>query len=242
MRHLILLVAFSVIVSLPGLGQAFTVSGTYDSTEGLLKLRQQGDRVVGHYNKDNGELTGVLYDRTLDGFWIEDNSGRRCSTPKNGRYYWGRISLEFTGDGFTGQWGYCNDAPTNPWNGTLTSRASSSPPPPPQRDTADPFVSSSDLNIEGTWSSSEGEIRFRQHGSRVNGRYAKDNGEIVGNLSNSTLRGYWIEDSSNRRCGTAKNGRYYWGALELQFDGDRFTGHWGYCGDAPTQSWTGQRH
>lgn len=241
MRKRILTLAFSLIAILPGMGQAFSISGTYNSTEGAMTLRQQGDRITGNYGSDNGELTGVLYDQTMEGFWIENSSGRRCSTPKNGRYYWGRVSMQFTDDGFTGQWSYCNDAFTSSWNGTRSSTPPRTKPMPPAHRDDDPFVVSGELSIEGNWSSTEGDIRFRQQDSRVSGRYANDNGEIVGSLQNSVLRGFWIEDSSSRRCSTPKNGRYYWGTIEFRFDGNRFGGRWGYCNDSPTQSWTGQK-
>lgn len=241
MRNVILTLAFSCIVALPALAQAFSVAGTYNSTEGAMTLRQQGDRVTGRYGSDNGELTGVLYDRTMDGFWFEDNSAHRCSTAKNGRYYWGRISITFTDDGFSGQWGYCNDSPTSPWSGTRTSAPPRKTTPPSQSYNDDPFTIRGEMNIEGTWGSTEGDIRFRQQGNRVSGRYTNDNGEIVGSLANNTLRGYWIEDHSSRRCSTSKNGRYHWGTIELKFEGDRFAGRWGYCNDPPSQSWNGQR-
>lgn len=241
MRNIMLTLAFALLITLPGPAQAITVAGTYNSTEGAMTLRQQGDRITGRYGNDNGELTGVLYDQTMDGFWIEDSSARRCSTAKNGRYYWGRITMEFTDNGFSGQWGYCNDALTSAWSGTRTSAPPRKAAPPPQSYEDDPFVIREEATIEGAWSSTEGDIRFRQQGNRVSGRYASDNGEIVGSLANTTLRGYWIEDSSNRRCSTAKNGRYHWGTIELKFDGDRFGGRWGYCNDPPSQSWTGQR-
>ena len=240
MRKIVLLLVFVLTAALPDLGQAFTVSGSYDSTEGPMKLRQQGDRVTGSYGSDNGEISGVLYERTVDGFWIEDSSARRCSSAKNGRYYWGRISMEFTGNGFSAQWGYCNDAPTSPWTATRTSGPRSAAPA-PERETADPFVVKDEVNISGAWSSTEGEINFRQQGNRVTARYASDNGEIVGSINNQTLRGYWIEDSSNRRCSSPKNGRYYWGAIEFTFEGDRFSGRWGYCNEALSGSWSGQR-
>ncbi len=241
MRNIVPALVFSLIVMVAGLAQAVTVAGTYNSTEGAMTLRQQGDRVTGRYGNDNGELTGVLYDRTMDGFWIEDSSARRCSTAKNGRYYWGRISIEFTDSGFSGQWGYCNDALTSAWSGTRTSSPPRKAAPPPPAHNDDPFTIREELNIEGTWGSTEGDIRFRQQGNRVSGRYGSDNGEIVGSLTSQIMQGYWIEDSSSRRCSTAKNGRYYWGSIELTFDGDRFGGRWGYCNDPPTQSWSGQR-
>jgi heat shock protein HslJ len=99
----------------------------------------------------------------------------------------------------------------------------------------------SEIAIEGLWSSSEGDIRFQQHGNRIAGRYTKDNGEITGTLGTDTLNGFWIEDSSNQRCSTPKNGRYYWGRLELRFSGTAFSGKWGYCNGALTGNWTGSR-
>ena len=97
------------------------------------------------------------------------------------------------------------------------------------------------VTVTGSYNSTEGAMTLQQQGERVTGRYGGDNGEIVGTLNNTTLQGYWIEDNSNHRCSTAKNGRYYWGNIELTFDGDRFGGRWGYCNDPPTQSWSGQR-
>ncbi|MGE3549931.1 MAG: hypothetical protein AB7I29_08555, partial [Geobacter sp.] len=153
MHNIMLTLVFSLLVALPALAQAVTVTGTYNSTEGAMTLRQQGDRITGSYGNDNGELTGVLYDRTMDGFWIEDSSARRCSTAKNGRYYWGRISIEFTDSGFSGQWGYCNDALTSAWNGTRTSSPPRTAAPPPKSYEDDPFVIREEATIEGTWSS-----------------------------------------------------------------------------------------
>lgn len=208
---------------------ALDITGSYTTSEGNMTLQQSGDRVSGRYTQDNGEITGVIYDSTLEGFWIEDHSDRRCSKPKNGRYFWGRISYEFTPEGFSGTWGYCNDAPSRKWTGTRSGSTQSD------------SVSVDAEEIEGVWSSSEGDITFRQRGSKVTGRYTQDNGEIIGNMRGSKLDAYWIENHSDRRCSTAKNGRYFWGKLQLHFEGDRFSGKWGYCEDKPSRQWNGQR-
>ncbi len=225
---------------LPGICQAFNVSGTYNSTEGALTLNQSGDRVSGRYSNDNGELIGLMFNQVLEGFWIGDKAGQRCDTPKHGRYYWGRVVFNFSSNGFSGSWGYCNEVPSRSWNGSRGSGRQGFTPPPAS--TNDPFAINTDsINIEGAWNSSEGEIRFRQQGNRIAGRYSTDNGEIVGSLQNDTLSGYWIEDQSAERCATPKNGRYYWGRVELRFSGSTFSGTYGHC-DGPLKSpWGGDR-
>jgi hypothetical protein len=221
-----------VLIALPAFAE--NIAGTYKTTEGMMTLRQNGDRVNGKYTNDNGEITGTLYDSNLDGFWIEDHSDRRCSSSKNGRYYWGRISFEFKDDGFSGTWGYCNDAPSRAWSGTRSGGSSFA---------ADKFSSDDAAeSVQGSWGSSEGDIAFTQNGVKVRGKYnPQDNGEITGTLKGSYLDAYWIENHSAQKCSTAKNGRYFWGKLQVTFDGDSFSGKWGYCDEKPSKPWTGQR-
>lgn len=232
------------LLLIPAAAQALDVSGTYSSSEGAMTLHQNGDRVNGSYTNDNGELIGLMFGTIFEGFWIENSSDRRCSTPKNGRYHWGRATFTFDGNGFKGVWGHCDDKPARSWTGTRSHGSGggfdhgAAP-----AAGSDPFVIQDDSpGIEGVWSSSEGEIRFRQQGSRVAGRYTNDNGEIVGTFQNGTLNGIWIEDQSGQRCPTAKNGRYYWGKLEFRFSGNRFTGKWGYCdGPLTAGAWGGEK-
>lgn len=230
-----LLMAVSIVILCITSAFAMDIGGTYKTTEGDMTLKQNADRISGKYTKDNGEITGALYDATLDGFWIEDHSDRRCSAPKNGRYYWGRISFEFNDNGFSGSWGYCNDSPSRQWTGNRTGGRESSV------SDSDSLTLENNISIGGVWGSSEGDITFRQNGNKVSGKYAQDNGEITGRIKNSDFDGFWIEDHSDRRCGSQKNGRYFWGKLQLHFNDDRFSGKWGYCEDKPSRQWTGQR-
>ena len=79
------------------------------------------------------------------------------------------------------------------------------------------------------------------NGSTVTGYYSNETQRIDGTLVGNTLEGYWSKDSSAQRCDTAYNGRDYWGRIRFVFDGNSFTGVWGYCGEEPTRSWTGSR-
>lgn len=241
MNRISRLIMLLAVLLVPAVCQAFNVSGSYSSSEGAVTLHQSGDRVTGSYTNDNGELTGLMFNNIFEGFWIEDGSDRRCSTPKNGRYHWGRVTLTFDGNGFSGVWGHCDDKPARPWNGSRSSgRQSFTPPADPGHD---PFgVTTAGPGIEGLWGSSEGDIQFRQRGNQVVGHYnANEHGEISGRLHNDLLTGYWIEDQSGKRCTSPRNGRYNWGRIELHFSGNSFSGKWGYCEDAPTSNWNGQR-
>ncbi|MDD2500581.1 MAG: hypothetical protein PHN92_07160 [Geobacter sp.] len=233
-----LLILLAVLL-IPGISQAFNVSGSYSSTEGAVTLHQSEDRVTGSYTNDNGELTGLMFNNIFEGFWIEDGSDRRCATPKNGRYHWGRVTLSFDGNGFSGVWGHCDDKPARSWTGSRSSGRQVTPP--SDRGEADPFAINDGTLLEGVWGSTEGDIRFRQQGNRMSGRYTNDNGELVGTVNNDVLRGYWIEDHSNKRCSSPKNGRYFWGRIEFRFSGNSFSGRWGYCDDVLSGSWSGQR-
>jgi hypothetical protein len=76
------------------------------------------------YEEDNGEVLGSLEagsGNVLVGYWIEDQSASSCDEPKNGRDHWGRFRLVFTGDSFTGDWGYCDGELVSGWNGKRTN-------------------------------------------------------------------------------------------------------------------------
>jgi hypothetical protein len=94
-------------------------TGNWDTTEGAMRLTQVGPAIVrGTYTQDNGRIDGTMQGGILTGFWAEDGSDRQCATTRLNSRYWGRVRWTFARDRFTGTWGYCDDPPTRPWNGT----------------------------------------------------------------------------------------------------------------------------
>lgn len=83
-----------------------------------MTLTASGNRVSGTYTQDNGAITGTVTGARFDGYWIEDGSGRRCDTARDGRHHWGRLVFDRDGDTLTGQWSYCDDAPSSRWTAT----------------------------------------------------------------------------------------------------------------------------
>ncbi len=87
-------------------------AGNWKTSEGSLTLNQNGRSVTGSYSSDGGEIVGEMNGDVLDGYWIENGSSQRCATPKNGRYFWGRIHWTFSDGQFTGTWSYCDNPVT----------------------------------------------------------------------------------------------------------------------------------
>ena len=102
-------------------------------------------------------------------------------------------------------------------------------------------VSPSQVNIAGSWKSTEGVVTLVQQGSAVRGSYSQDNGAIMGQLQGNILNGYWIESKSSKRCARTLNGSFYWGRIQWRFSGDQFYGFWGYCEAQPGNKWNGKR-
>ncbi|MEL6496702.1 MAG: hypothetical protein AAFQ41_16515 [Cyanobacteria bacterium J06623_7] len=98
-------------------------------------------------------------------------------------------------------------------------------------------------NWQGRWDTYEGTMNLSQVGTRVDGRYNQDNGQIEAQIDDNLLVGYWIEDSSARKCSTTKSNSYYWGKISWQLDSDgkHFGGKWSYCNDEPDSNWFGSR-
>ncbi len=96
--------------------------------------------------------------------------------------------------------------------------------------------------IEGVWKTSEGRATIALNGKKVHGYYSSDNGELIGEMTYpKRFEGYWIEDNSNEKCSTAKNGRYHWGKIVWEFDKNMcsFKGKWSYCNKTPNSGWDG---
>jgi len=110
--------AFALVVGVtPAIAQNF--EGPYTSSEGDLYLSntyQDYPKFEGVYGNDGGRLYLGLRNRTqkqLAGYWTENYSNYRCSTPYRGTYYWGRVYFRYgivgTPNGMLlGEWTYCN--------------------------------------------------------------------------------------------------------------------------------------
>jgi hypothetical protein len=123
MRKLLSCIAaasLATTVSSAALAQVTTTT-VWSSTEGELTLTQQGQTTTGSYS-GGGRIVATLANRHLQGFWIEPQSATRCSTQRNGSFFWGRIDLAMDGTSFTGRRSYC-DRPAlsgdRAWSGTL---------------------------------------------------------------------------------------------------------------------------
>ncbi|MGD1103337.1 MAG: SprB repeat-containing protein [Terriglobia bacterium] len=100
------------------------------------------------------------------------------------------------------------------------------------------------INIAGTWTSSDdsfGSLAVSQSGSNVNMQYPKRKGRVIGQLRGNVFDGYWIQDFSGRHCSHPQYNSSFWGRMILTFNGDSYTGNWGYCDEAPGTGLHGNR-
>lgn len=84
-------------------------TGDFSTDFNAMRFRQDGNRVTGTYDYQNGRIEGTLSGHTLTGRW----------TQSNGK---GRFIFEFNDDftAFTGKWSYNDAEPTSgSWNGKL---------------------------------------------------------------------------------------------------------------------------
>jgi Ca-activated chloride channel family protein len=96
------------------------ISGIWETSEGKATLKQSGKTVRGTYEQDHGVIVGEMtYPRRFEGYWIEDRSDKKCATPREGRYYWGRVIWNFDKERcrFSGEWSYCDETPRYSWRG-----------------------------------------------------------------------------------------------------------------------------
>ena len=102
------------------------VAGLWISDFGTLKFwsNRQADEVSGVYINTKTDQMDGLINATLDGniltgYWIQQNSQRRCGEQKFETFFWGRLEFSFDSeDVFSGQWGYCDEMVQYEWNGS----------------------------------------------------------------------------------------------------------------------------
>lgn len=91
---------------------ASLTTGTFDSTFGVLELRE----TEGSYSQKNGHVTVLkTVGNRIKGIWEQSTAAQQCP---DGRF-WGKFVFTFDAQGFTGTYGYCNGPATaGEWNGT----------------------------------------------------------------------------------------------------------------------------
>tara|TARA_B100001939_G_scaffold43933_1_gene33935 strand:- start:280 stop:648 length:369 start_codon:yes stop_codon:yes gene_type:complete len=111
------------------------------------------------------------------------------------------------------------------------------------------WVDSDRGNVAGRWSSDFGTLKsWSNHqaneliGVYINTKTDQLDGLINGTLDGDLLSGYWIQQTSQRRCAEQTFETLFWGRLELSFDSDdAFSGRWGYCDDMVQRQWNGRK-
>ena len=111
------------------------------------------------------------------------------------------------------------------------------------------WVDSDRGNVAGRWSSDFGTLKsWSNHqaneltGVYINTKTDQLDGLINGTLDGDLLSGYWIQQTSQRRCTEQTFETLFWGRLELSFDSDdAFSGRWGYCDDMVQRQWNGRK-
>lgn len=97
-------------------------AGTWQTNNGTLHLYQYGQNVLGWYNKDDGEIYGVLTSsNTFEGKWVETSSLTACGSKFMDSEHWGKIIITFNNNfsEFTAKWNYCDgEATQENWTGT----------------------------------------------------------------------------------------------------------------------------
>lgn len=116
-----------VLVGVSGAGAQpdYWIAGIWKTSEGRMVIKHSHPDVSGEYAQDGGRIIGTLDGQVLTGFWIENGSGVTCDTARDGSVHWGRIVFTFDEAfaSFAGKWGYCDQAPTRNWTGTLEAAA-----------------------------------------------------------------------------------------------------------------------
>lgn len=107
------------------------------------------------------------------------------------------------------------------------------------------------VEITGLYSSTEGQVSLWQDPDNryyYMGEYGDDGGTIYALRTDvDSISGYWMENNSDMRCETERDGTYYWGRVSFVWNTDglppgSFSGRWTYCDSyADGVRWTGIR-
>ncbi len=85
--------------------------GSWTTEFGDTMIIEQDNPFKARFNLKDGRIVGELKDGTMNGLWIQSSSKSKCTEEREGSFYWGKISLVFSGSTYTGTWGYCDQEP-----------------------------------------------------------------------------------------------------------------------------------
>ena len=164
---------------------------TYSSNWGVVKInRINGNNWGGTYLDGKALLYGSKSSSgQFSGHWIrKDGSSRRCNYPISGSYYWGRATLQFSGSGFRGQYGNCDDEPRGNWSGEIVTQQ----PPQPQQ-----------VRLDGWWKgNNSGYYSIQTSGTTFQMKGFNNDGSVLnlydGTIKGNTITGRWKNYCDNR--------------------------------------------
>ncbi len=93
--------------------RVFFTCSSYEQCTGTYTGTGDGNpaKIIGKFSQ-SGQMVG---------YWLESASSKKCSSRKEGTYYWGRVDFRFSPDAnsWKGFYSYCNDSPStrNKWDG-----------------------------------------------------------------------------------------------------------------------------
>ncbi len=100
-------------------------------------------------------------------------------------------------------------------------------------------------SIGGSWTTTYGTMTFPEiRSGTLRAPYTNEKGVIIGTLNGQILSGIWVEPSSAQKCTSERDGSFYWGVVNFEFNANntRFSGSWDYCGTSSTRAWTGTKN
>jgi len=100
----------------PSGGSSHVGPKTCSSRYGNFIFNGASSGLLAEYGSDEGRIFGEIAGDAIDGVWVEAGSARRCDTPYDGSYHWGRFVGRLTPAGFEAEWSYCDAAPSSAWS------------------------------------------------------------------------------------------------------------------------------
>ena len=180
---------------------------TYTSNYGIVEISPiNGNDWGGTYLGGQALLYGRRSNSgQFSGRWIRrDGGSRRCNYPISGSYNWGRATLQFSGNGFSGQFGTCDNEPNGNWNGQVVTQQPLQPQPQPAR-------------LDGWWRGNRsGYYSIQTSGTSFQMKGFKNDGSVLnlfdGTINGDTITGRWKNYCNNNSGNTTL--RYSNGLLQ----------------------------